>query len=145
MHALSPLPKAELIIGIDTGVETGFATYQRSTKRLGLVQTLKIHEAMAIIRQHVDLDDRIFVRVEDPRQATFGRKLEGFKLRGAGSVMRDAKIWEDYLTDLQVPFEMVRPRKSLTKLSAQVFGQITGYWQPTSEHGRDAAMLVYAY
>lgn len=145
MHSLSQPAKAELIIGIDTGVQTGFATYQRSTKRIGLVQTLSIHAAMAIVREHKDGGDNIFIRVEDPRRAIFGRKLEGFKLRGAGSVMRDAKIWEDYLTDLKIPFEMVRPRKGFTKLNAQVFGQITGYWQPTSQHGRDAAMLVYGY
>jgi hypothetical protein len=49
-----------------------------------------------------------------------------------------------FLKDLGVPFEMVAPKGGKTKLSVQTFQKITGYTQRTSEHARDAAMLVYS-
>ncbi len=67
------------------------------------------------------------------------------KQQGAGSVKRDCKIWEDFLTDLDIPFEMVAPRKGMTKYSAAAFKKLTGYEGKTSEHARDAAMLVFGF
>jgi hypothetical protein len=60
-------------------------------------------------------------------------------------VKRDCQIWEDYLTDLRIPFEMVAPKNNATKLTAEQFRRITGYEGKTNEHGRDAAMLVYGF
>jgi hypothetical protein len=127
-------------VGIDTGVKTGLAFWVPEVKHLG-IYTYPIHVAMDTVQtmqRHI-----VKILVEDSRQAVFGRQLQQHRLKGAGSVMRDAKIWEDFLTDLKVPFEMVRPRKQLTKLNADTFRKITGYTGKTSEHGRDAAMLVF--
>lgn len=142
---LKPPPKPVFVIGIDTGVETGFAKWLPAEKRLEIVRTVPIHVAMMLVEPLMDSDMPALVRVEDARQAKYGRQMDAYKLRGAGSVMRDAKIWEDFLTDLKIPFEMVRPRKQFTKLSADTFQRITGYMETTNEHGRDAAMLVYGY
>jgi hypothetical protein len=38
---------------------------------------------------------------------------------------------------------MVAPKNAITKMKAEYFRQLTGYKGKTSEHGRDAAMLVY--
>lgn len=137
------------IIGIDTGVKTGYASYTPETKQLLTVETMAIHRAMdwvkELARACAGAGWEIFVRVEDPRQAVFGRRLEMHKLKGAGSVMRDAKIWDDFLKDLGVDYEMIRPRKNFTKLDPTAFQKITGFTGVTSQHGRDAAMLIYGY
>ena len=73
------------------------------------------------------------------------REAERKKLQGVGSAKRDASIWEDYLTDLGVEFEMVAPKRNITKLSQERFKVITGWQNRTNEHGRDAAMLVFGF
>ena len=73
------------------------------------------------------------------------REEERKKLQGVGSVKRDASIWEDYLTDLGIEFEMVAPKRNVTKLSQDRFKAMTGWKNRTNEHGRDAAMLVFGF
>lgn len=129
-----------IFIGIDTGVNTGFATFNTQTKELKCC-TLKIHQAMNEV-QTLHNKSKVFVRVEDPRQRKWiqgGRE----KLQGVGSVKRDAKIWEDFLQDKKIPFEMVAPKNNTTKLNTKDFQRFTGYTERTSEHARDASMLVF--
>ena len=73
------------------------------------------------------------------------REEERKKLQGVGSVKRDATIWEDFLKDLGVKFEMVAPKMNVTKLTQETFKRYTGWKKLTNEHGRDAAMLVFGY
>ena len=129
-----------LCIGIDPGVNTGIAVYDMETKGIISVNTVDIHIAMNRISGNKELIK--LVRFEDARlrkYITGGRE----KLQGAGSIKRDCKIWEDYLTWLGIPFQMVAPKDNRTKLKADRFEVITGYLHSTNEHGRDAAMLVY--
>ena len=137
------------LIGIDTGVHTGFAVYDTDLKALIYVKEYPIHRAMDLVKRMFDDGSDIKVRFEDARKRTwFGyhtAKEDRARLQGAGSVKRDCQIWEDYLTDLRIPFEMVAPKDNATKLTAEQFRRITGYEGKTNEHGRDAAMLVYGY
>ena len=108
---------------------------------------------MEIVAQYKGIAEsegvRLYVRVEDPRQRTwFGtenmsREEERKKLQGVGSVKRDASIWEAYLKDLGVWFEMVAPKRNLTKITHETFVNITKWKGRTNEHKRDAAMLVF--
>jgi hypothetical protein len=133
-------------IGIDSGVKTGFALYCKPQRKLWFVETLAIHQAMwKVWRWHRSAPGRIFIRVEDARQAVYGRHNDIHKAQGAGSVMRDAKVWEDFLTDIGAPFQMVRPNKTLTKKDSKTFQQVTGFMGKTNEHGRDAGLLVFGY
>lgn len=137
------------LIGIDTGVHTGFAVYDTDLKALIYVKEYPIHRAMDLVKRLFDDGSDIKVRFEDARKRTwFGyhtAKEDRARLQGAGSVKRDCQIWEDYLTDLRIPFEMVAPKNNATKLTAEQFRRITGYEGKTNEHGRDAAMLVYGF
>ena len=137
------------LIGIDTGVHTGFAVYDTDLKALIYVKEYPIHRAMDLVKRLFDDGSDIKVRFEDARKRTwFGyhtAKEDRARLQGAGSVKRDCQIWEDYLTDLRIPFEMVAPKNNATKLTAEQFRRITGYDGKTNEHGRDAAMLVYGF
>jgi hypothetical protein len=134
-----------IIIGIDPGTDTGFAVKDLATGQFSIVRTLPIHRAW---EQVVDLADfvgrtSIYVVVEDARQRKWIPKEAGReKLQGAGSIKRDCAIWEDFLTDQGIPHRMVAPAKGRTKWSEAFWKQATGYTGRTSNHARDAAVLV---
>lgn len=142
-------------IGIDTGTHTGFAVWDNRKRTLIDVTSLPIHKAMERVKDYAELEksggEHVVVRVEDPRQRTwFGtermsREEERKKLQGVGSVKRDASIWDDYLKDLGVQYEMVAPRRNITKVNAERFKAFTGWSKKTNEHGRDAAGLVFGF
>ena len=109
-----------IYVGIDTGVNTGFAVWDSKQRSLLQVCSLPIHKAMERVRSLYDeykagIGDKVIVRVEDPRQRTwFGtermsREMERKKLQGVGSVKRDASIWDDYLKELGELAEINEP------------------------------------
>ena len=135
---------AVLIVGLDPGVKTGFAIWSRAEQRLTAVETLCITQAMTLIRAMADAGSLHSVRFEDARLrkwfGTRGREA----LQGAGSVKRDCSIWEEFLSGLVgVPFLPVSPQAKGRKLDAAAFAKLTGWRGRTSEHGRDAALLVW--
>ena len=131
------------IIGIDTGVNTGFAIFCTEKQKLERVSTLKIHQALHIIRTMHEQGVTMKVYIEDARLATFGRSNDRHKAQGAGSVKRDAKAWEDFLSDLQIPFQCVRPNPRITKWDAEKFKAYTGWIGRTSKDARDAGMIAF--
>jgi hypothetical protein len=136
-------------IGIDTGVNTGWCVWYKPKKFIRQLMTLSIHKAMKELEawQRV-APGQIFVRLEDARLRTWipkqkNEKAERGRREGAGSVKRDAQIWEDFLKDLGIAFELVAPKNNKTKVTADYFRKLTGYTERTNEHERDAAMLVF--
>jgi len=140
-----------ILIGIDTGVNTGYAVYSRPEKRLLEVASMKIHQALEkVLIMKRWYGPQLLVRLEDarlrkwiPRQKT--ESAERGRREGAGSVKRDASIWEDFLTDQGIFFELVPPRNNRTKVTQAYFARITGWVAQANGHGRDAAMLVYGH
>lgn len=135
-------------VGIDCGVKTGFAVAEKG--KLNRVETLTITKAMeevkALHAQHSDL----IVRIEDSRKRTwFGstdarQAKSGAGVReGVGSVKRDCSIWEQFCIEQGIKFDLVHPAANMTKTKSDYFKKITGWVGRTSEHSRDAAMLVY--
>lgn len=138
--------KPRYYIGIDTGVNTGIAIWDRSEKKFIRLETRLIHQCLNIVRNEVAVMNReIFVRVEDARQRKWFGNTGKEKSQGVGSIKRDAKIWEDFLKDNEIPFEMVAPKNNKTKLNSASFKQITKWVGQTSVHARDAAMLVFNF
>lgn len=141
-----PKNKCRYVAGIDPGTKTGFSVWDRHDKKLIVVDCMKMHVVMEQIRVFAaGAVGGVFVRVEDARQAVFGRNgaINKSKLQGAGSIKRDCTIWFDYLTSLNIPFEMVRPNKRLSKWDAITFRQTTGWTGRTNSHSRDSALLVF--
>lgn len=137
-----------MYVGIDTGVHTGVAVWYPENQKFVTLATVKIHEAMAIVARIAETDIDLHVRFEDARQRKWipmskNMTAELGRAQGAGYVKAHCQIWEDFLTDYRIPFEAIPPRRNVTKLSAEQFVRITGYKGRTSEHARDAAMLVY--
>lgn len=136
-----------IYIGIDPGTHTGVAFWDGSKQELIEMATIPIHQALDKVRAFYNDNKGLFdicVVFEDARQRTwFGRdKNTNAKLQGAGSIKRDCSIWEDFCKDLQIPFVAVPPMKGGTKLSDAYFKAISGWKGRTSNHARDAAMLV---
>lgn len=137
--------KCRVFIGIDTGAKTGIAIWNASAAKFDHITTTTITRAMEMVRQYKTAGHDVTVRVEDARlRKWFGDRSEQ-KAQGAGSVKRDASIWEDFLKEHDIRHEMVHPMRGGTKLSKEQFFKTTGYTGLTSEHSRDAAMLVYKF
>ncbi len=103
---------------------------------------MTITEAMDRVRELAASSD-VALRIEDPRKRRWFGHAGRERLRGAGSVCRDAAIWERFCGEHGLRCDMVAPRNNCTKLSAVRFRDLTGYAGRTNEHGRDAAMLVF--
>ena len=141
------LKQFKIAIGIDTGVKTGTAIWNRDLKNLTYVDTVQIDLAMEIVSALLFSEgkDNVFVKVEDARmRKKYGKNAyRNDVLQGVGSVKRDSKIWEDFLTRIKANYKMVSPSAGKTKLCDAAFKRLTGYEKRTSNHSRDAAMLVY--
>ena len=136
-----------ICIGIDPGTHTGVAVWDTGEGKFLSLETMPIHRAIESVLVWASLvHDKtkdIQVVFEDARQRTwFGHGDTYAKLQGAGSVKRDCSIWEDFCKDYDIPFWAKPPVKGATKVSAEYFKTISGYQGRTSEHSRDAAMLV---
>ena len=140
-----------IYIGIDCGEHTGLAAWDSARKTFLRVESLPLYRALEIVRdyhQQSTEDEPLAVVFEDARKRTwFARERNAAeyrgKLMGAGSVKRDAKIWEEFLDGYGIPHQAVAPRKGMTKWDAEYFAKVTGWKGRTSEHARDAALLVF--
>lgn len=136
----------KILIGIDTGVHTGFAVAidRGNGGELEQVTCLTITQAMHQVNELIIQHGKgsLQLIIEDARQRTWftgGRE----KAQGVGSVKRDARIWEDWCNENQINFKMIHPKNNSTKYKADTFKKITGWTGRTNEHARDAAMLVF--
>lgn len=138
------MKKARYKIGIDPGTKTGIAVWCNEEKKLIAVNTMKIHEAiLAVLNLRHDFE--VEMVIEDPNTWVQFRQNNQAKARaqGAGSVKRDFAIWRDLCNEYQIPMRKVRLQGTIKKLDRVKFQKITGYMGRTSEHARDAAMLVF--
>jgi hypothetical protein len=157
---------SKIIIGIDPGVNTGYALFEAHREDFTLQMKVCIGTSILDALERLkmaNLEHDIFVLVEDARQRKwFGvaesniyRKIKSRQpinsselstykgmLLGAGSVQRDCSILESFLQASKIPHVMVSPAKSRTKVSAAGLKAAIGWTERTNEHGRDAAMLV---
>lgn len=130
-------------IGIDTGTVTGVAVWQDNA--LQVVDSMTITKAMALIIKNYPVestklyieDARKWIGFEGKNKETESRR------KGAGSIQRDAKIWEDWCEEMGYDFILIKPMGKGLKKSAETFKRITGWAGKTNEHARDAGMIVY--
>ena len=134
-------------IGIDPGVKTGFAVWDSEKQKFLEISTCTITEAMnrVIIHQYLALTSEkdIMLHIEDARLRKWYGNSGREKLQGAGSVKRDSKIWEDFCKENEIEYRMVAPKNNRTKVSKEYFTKITGWMKQTTDHARDAAMMVF--
>lgn len=139
------LRNLDYIIGIDTGVYTGGGIIN-SQGLLVNVKTFQIHQLLLWIHAKDKEGLKMFVIFEDARLARFDWKTpkQQAKQQGAGSVKRDGKIWEDFLTAKKIPFCAIAPNKHVNAMakSEAVFRRTFSFSTRTSHHARIACYLA---
>lgn len=131
-------------IGIDPGTHTGFAVWDTYQKKLLAVETLQIHEALLKVHElHTKYNGMICVRIEDARHVSRNGAESRARIQGAGSIKRDCSIWEDFCEDYGILYQFSRPGKGMTKPTPEYFKMLTKWKGRTSNHARDAVMLVF--
>ena len=151
MNPLIPLlPNRLLFLGLDPGRKTGFAIYCPEEERIVRLDTTTFWDAyervIAIPRE------QLVVVIEDPSQnpSTFEhglprstkalRRRERLS-RDVGANMREAGLLIEGIQRKGYRVHRARPRSG--KLKEAAFNRITGYRGRSSQHARDAAMLVF--
>lgn len=132
--------KPVCMVGIDPGTNTGIAI--REGKEWKSIQTLSIIEAIEIVvRLHIAYAGSVVVRIEDARLRTYFGKTGPEKWKGAGSIIRDCRIWEAEMERQGIRVEWVHP-KDVKATTAEQFKKLTGWEGRTSIHAREAAWMI---
>lgn len=134
-------------VGIDTGTDTGLAVWDGAG--FTDVRTMKIHRALKYVADlAAEHPGEVCVVIEDANKRKWIPQEANIKQRvgraiGAGHVQRDATIWRDFCEDLGIEFIATPPRPGMTKWNPEYWAKVTGWKGRTSNHARDAALLVF--
>lgn len=140
-----------ILCGIDPGVNTGLAIWDTETRSFRTLKTCTQVEALLDIYT-LWLKEAPWhpfrIVAEDARKRTWIPREKSVKemkgrAMGAGSVKRSSQIWEEFSNATGIQIDLVPPRKGLTKWDADYFKKVTGWTGRTSNHARDAALLVF--
>jgi hypothetical protein len=128
-------------IGIDPGVKTGVAVWDKKERRFIELRTMDIDTAWQYIQQyHGDC----VVVIEDPNLRRWFGRSGPEKYQGAGSVKRDFKIWKTRLDREEWLYRTIAPKDVQHIGNHKYFKALTQCrFERSSQHARDAAMMVY--
>lgn len=141
-----------IYIGIDPGVKTGFAVWDSESRSYVRIDTLDFWGTYdGVIYEYYPSDALPVIVIEDPSQnrPTFDKGERGARRRekisqNVGANKREGQLLADRFESLGFEVRRVRPAKGTgSKMNAPAFSRLTGFTGRTSQHGRDAAMLVY--
>ncbi|ERL54969.1 hypothetical protein [Psychrobacter aquaticus] len=132
-----------ILIGIDTGVKTGIAVSIEGI--LHRVECMTITKAMQLIIDNYPAsntkiyieDARLWIGFSGKNKQTESRR------QGAGSVKRDAKIWQDWCKENGYQAVFIKPMGKGLKKTAEEFKRITKWAGRTNGHARDAGLIVF--
>lgn len=140
--------KNEIYIGIDPGVKTGIAIWVKQDNPLLNLFTCSHIEGVLLIyelindflnKKNYDLEN-IHLIIEDANQ----KGSWGKSAMSIGKLKQKSMDWIELGEILRVNVVKVDPKsRRNTKMKKEYFKQLTGYEGQTSEHARDAAMLVF--
>lgn len=129
----------KLIAGIDPGVKTGVALWDAEALRFRELWTCGIIDAMAAMTAY-----QVTMIVMEDARLRKGRHIGGVeRLQGVGSIKRDCSIWTEFADAEGIPLLGVSPLQKGSKVDAERFAKLTSWSARTSNHARDAAMLVW--
>src|SRR5574339_858525 len=134
-----------LYVGIDPGVNTGFAVWDSLKKKFKVITGCTILTAIKeLTKLHLQFPGEIYVRFDDARKSKLPPHLQQHAsaqaFQGIGSVKRDCSIWQELLENLGIQYEAVaQQQQKMKKLDNEKFCLITKHQSSTNQHGRDAA------
>jgi hypothetical protein len=135
--------KYDFIIGIDPGVHTGIAVIDKSNKYI-FITSMQILQSIDYVKL-LQTRGEVVLIIEDARQRKWFGSNANAKQQGAGSIKRDATIWEELCNATNIDALFCAPAKGRTKIDKKLFHKITNWNKQTNEHGRDASMLIIDY
>lgn len=159
------MKRQKVAIGIDPGVKTGFAVKNLSTKEFLEVKTVKAYQIPELVLKYGE-DFEIYVVFEDARKRTwygnyertlFNKFMSGVRmstkeknaykgiLQGSGDVRGQSRSIEQFLEDYKIPYIAKKPTAKTTKVSVEYFNRLTRWSKRSSEHSRDAGMLIQGF
>lgn len=133
------------IIGIDPGVNTGIATYQKGAL-VGL-QTIEPHQIGAYLLEAKPTR----VIFEDSRLISFmftqvKSRAAALKMaRNVGEIDGWCRVITSVCGELGIPFHGISPKAKGAKVGATEFARVTGWLAQSNQHERDAAMVAFPY
>jgi hypothetical protein len=141
-------PKKLLTIGIDPGVNTGFAVYDRNLHKIVLARTVTFWELFRdLLPDYPPSVADIVVEDANLNKPTFkehggweGRKREKIS-RNVGSVQAESRLIIEGLRLMGYTVLSIKPGGK--KWDSQMLERITGYGLRTSQHVRDAIRFCY--
>jgi hypothetical protein len=129
-------------IGIDPGVRTGVAVWDRQDRRFDQLLTTDIDTAWDIIQKY-DPETTV-IYIENPNMRRWFGKSSRERLQGAGSVKRDYSVWKRRLDASDYYWTAIEPKSVMSCSTDTQFKLITRYsGKVTSQHSRDAGMMVF--
>lgn len=146
---------SSIFVGIDPGVKTGFAIWFSKPKIFTEISTLSFWGTIKKIDQcadeFLDKDLKFYIEAPHKNPPIFPKHLDQRTIASAMKIAQNvgenkcmAKLIVKYLQNKKVNYSEIQPTKrSLTKMNAEVFKKMTKWEERTSEHGRDAACLVW--
>lgn len=143
------LKRAELAIGIDPGVETGFAVWSRVSRQFVELSTLSFWSAYDRVTAYQPEEIEIFIENPDSKRSMYRRTefVEHSRQRermatNIGSNRREATLLIERLQALDYTVHAIRPLTA-RKWDAAQFARYTKHSGRTSQHVRDAARIVF--
>ncbi len=147
--------KKRFVVGIDPGVKTGIAIWDRDHKEFRQISTWDFWDTVfALTRSTIYTPDSCLIVIEVAHYApTYSHlKAEGQNkntlskiARNVGQVTREAQLLAEGLLRFGYEVQEVRPQGKAKKAADDVrqFQRLTGWMERTNQHERDAARLCW--
>ena len=137
---------AKYCIGIDPGISTGMAI--SSDGKIINVKTVNFWDCIKLLRDMQNMG--IVVYVENPnvnKPVFFKRGVNNAAMiqkvaQDVGRNKRDAALIIEFCNRNNIKNMPLPPQRGSKDVDAKYFQLLTGYEGSTSQHGRDAAMLI---
>lgn len=128
-----------IAIGVDPGKKTGLAIWCLITRRFVEISTTDFWGAIDKIESYAKIHT-VKVFIEKPNTKAVWHKGGKTTAVNVGSVLREAGLLIEFCKRKGFEYKAVPP---MGKLDKDPFKKITKWNSRTSEHSRDAAMLVF--
>lgn len=151
----SARPSGACTVGIDPGAVTGVAVWDVETQAFRHVGSGSFFEVLNLLVEHMAASPSTvecsigLVIVEDARRLPIYASRDGVRgrrrdrlCRSVGRIDRDVQLWEDWLQARGLPIRLAEPLRG-GKWDAATLTRLSGWTEPTNQHARDAARLVF--
>lgn len=145
--SVTPSPSLRYVIGIDPGVQTGFAVWDRQARRFVEIDSTDFWGVFERMQKISASEVKIIVEIASTAPLFWQRKESAQndhtlarKARNVGQVTREASLLVEGLRRLGYRVVEVKPQG---KKNQEEFKRITGWPKRTNQHERDSAMLAY--